>query len=45
MNEGERVLQYEKLMFEGTKRESFESMKWAVRGDKKKCFESMRMAI
>ena len=36
LNEGERVLQHEKLMFKGIKRESFESMRWAIKGDKKK---------
>ena len=45
MDEGERVLQHEKLMFERIKRESFESMRWVVRGDKKKCFESVRMVF
>ena len=35
LDEGERVLQLEKLLFEGIERENFESLRWAVRGDKK----------
>ena len=38
LDEGKRVLQCEKLLFEGIERESFESVRGAVRGDKKKEF-------
>ena len=45
MDEGERVLQREKLLFEMIKRESFESMRGAVKWDKKKSFESMKRTV
>ena len=38
MDEGERVLQRKKLLFEEIERESFESVRGAIRGDKKEEF-------
>ena len=38
LDEGERVLQLEKLLFEGIEKESFESVKGAIRRDPKEEF-------